>query len=143
MYKKIENLKKMGKKIVFTNGCFDIIHPGHIEVLKEAKKLGDVLIVGLNSDSSIKKLKGPERPVMPLSARKKILEAIKYVDYVIVFNEKTPYRVIKKIKPDVLVKGADYKKNEIAGREFSKKVITVKLLKGYSTTKIINRIANL
>lgn len=129
-----------GEKIVFTNGCFDIIHSGHIKVLREAKKLGDILVVGLNSDSSVKKLKGRNRPVNLLKDRIEVLSAIKYVDYIVVFNKSTPYNLIKKIKPDFLVKGGDYKEKDIVGRQFSKKVVTIPLVKDKSTTNIIERI---
>lgn len=138
----IFRLKKSGKKIVFTNGCFDIIHSGHIKVLKECARLGDVVIVGLNSDSSVRKLKGYKRPVNMLKDRMEVLYAIRYVDYVIPFSELTPYNLIKLIKPDFLVKGGDYKEEEVVGREFAGKVVIVKLLKGRSTTKIIEKVLN-
>lgn len=136
----IEKLKKEGKKIVFTNGCFDILHPGHIKLLKEAKKLGDYLFVGLNSDNSIKKIKGKKRPILPQDARAEILSAIEYVDYIILFDEPTPYRLIKSLKPHYLVKGADWKKEEIIGKEFAQKVCQVKILKNFSTTLLIEKI---
>ena len=101
-------IRSENKKIVFTNGCFDIIHPGHIHVLSQAKLLGDILVVGLNSDKSVKNLKGKERPLVNESDRAKILLSIKYVDYVTIFDESTPKDIIKKIKPDTLVKGGDY-----------------------------------
>lgn len=138
----VESLRKKGKKIVFTNGCFDIIHAGHIKLLKESKKLGDILIVGLNSDQSIRRLKGSSRPINKLSDRVEVLSAIEYVDYVVVFNEDTPYNLIKSIKPDYLVKGSDYKVEEVVGREFAKKVVLIKLLKDRSTTNIIKAIEN-
>lgn len=134
--------RKENKKIVFTNGCFDIIHSGHIKSLKYAKSCGDILIVGLNSDSSIKKIKGPNRPINKFKDRATVLSAIRYVDYVIGFKEKTPYNLIKSIKPDVLVKGGDYSLKEIVGREFAAEVRVVKLLKGRSTTKIIEKVSN-
>ncbi len=140
----VKKLKKEGKKIVFTNGCFDLIHKGHIYLLKEAKKLGDVLIVGLNSDSSIKKIKGKGRPILKEKERGFIIDNIKGVDYVVIFNEKTPFKLIKEIKPDILVKGGDYKENEVVGGEFVKKrkgrVVIIPYLKNFSTTKIIERI---
>ena len=138
----ISDLRKEKKTIVFTNGCFDLLHPGHIKILKEAKAKGDVLIVGLNFDSSIKKLKGRFRPILDQKARLQVLSAISYVDYIILFNELTPFKLIKIIKPDYLVKGSDYKEKEIVGREYSKKVIRVSLYKGYSTSKIIEKIKN-
>lgn len=125
--------------VVFTNGCFDIIHPGHIKILRKAKSLGDILIVGMNTDSSVGNIK-PGRPINSQLARKQVLEAIRYVDKVILFNEYTPVELIKKIRPDILVKGADYRMSEIAGREFVKKVVRVPLEEGYSTTKIIDKI---
>ena len=134
------------KKIVFTNGCFDILHPGHIKLLREAKSLGDKLVVGMNSDKSIKHIeliktnKGKEgRPINNEKDRKAVLEGIKYVDEVIIFDEPTPLELIKKVKPDVLVKGADYKPDEICGSNLVKKVVRVPLT-GHSTTKIIEKI---
>ena len=140
--KLVSKLKKSGKKIVFTNGCFDIIHSGHIKILKECAGLGDSVIVGLNSDDSVKKLKGPGRPINPLKDRMEVLSAIRYVDYVIPFSEPTPYRLIKTIKPEFLVKGGDYKEDEVVGREFAGRVVIVKLLKGRSTTRIIEKVLN-
>ncbi|MEO0260515.1 MAG: D-glycero-beta-D-manno-heptose 1-phosphate adenylyltransferase [candidate division WOR-3 bacterium] len=140
----VKKLKKERKKIVFTNGCFDLIHKGHIYLLKEAKKLGDVLIVGLNSDSSIKKIKGKGRPVLKEKERSFIIDNIKGVDYVVIFNEKTPLKLIKEIKPDILVKGGDYKENEVVGGDFVKKrkgkVVIIPYLNGFSTTDLIGRI---
>lgn len=133
----LNKIRKENKKIVFTNGCFDIIHAGHIKLLEKCKKLGDVVIVGLNSDSSIKRIKGRLRPVNKLKDRLKVLSAIIYVDYIVVFNEDTPYRIIKLIRPDFLVKGGDYAVKDIVGREFASKVVRVNLLKGRSTTGII------
>lgn len=142
----VKELKKEGKKIVFTNGCFDLIHKGHVYLLKEAKKLGDVLIVGLNSDSSIKKIKGKGRPILKEEERSFIIDNIKGVDYVVIFNEKTPFKLIKEIKPDILVKGGDYKEDEIVGGEFVKKrkgkVVIIPYLSGFSTTEIIRRITH-
>ena len=105
----ISSLKRKGKKIVFTNGCFDILHLGHLKILKEAKSKGDILVVGLNSDASIKKIKGPSRPIVNQRTRAKLLANMIGVDYVIIFNQATPYNLIKKIKPDILVKGGDWK----------------------------------
>ncbi len=131
--------------IVFTNGCFDIIHSGHLDLLKEARSYGDKLIVGLNSDKSISKLKGPERPIIGQSERKKILLALKYVDEVIIFNEENPLKLIKKLKPNILVKGADYTKEQVIGGEFVEsyggQIKLVKLAKGKSTSNIINKIS--
>jgi len=135
-------LKKEKKTIVFTNGCFDLLHPGHIKILKKAKQLGDVLILGLNSDFSIKRLKGKSRPILNQNARLEILSAISYIDYIVLFNQTTPLNLIKMIKPDYLVKGGDYKEDEIVGREYAKKIVRVNLYKGYSTSKIIEKIKN-
>ena len=136
----VDNLKKESKDIVFTNGCFDIIHSGHVTYLKSAKALGDILIVGLNSDSSVKKLKGDTRPINNESHRSSVLSAIKYVDYVVIFNDETPYELIKTIKPKFLVKGGDYAGKDIVGSEFSENVRTVDFIKGISTSEIINKI---
>ena len=139
--KKILNrLKKEGKKIVFTNGCFDILHPGHIKVIKEAKSKGDILVVGINSDNSVRKIKGPQRPILDERARAKVVSALEDVDFVIIFKQSTPLNLIKAIKPHYLVKGSDWEKKSIVGRDLVKKVFTVKILKGYSTTEIVNRI---
>ena len=131
--------------IVFTNGCFDIIHSGHLDLLKEAKSYGDKLIVGLNSDKSVSKLKGPERPIIGQSERKKILSALKFVDEVIIFNEENPLKLIKKLKPSILVKGADYTKEQVVGGTFVEsyggEIKLVKLTKGKSSSKIINKLS--
>ena len=140
----VKTLKKKKKKIVFTNGCFDLIHPGHIKLLSSAKKQGEVLILGLNSDSSIRKIKGEKRPILKEKERVEILSAITYIDYIVVFKEETPFKLIKIIKPDVLVKGGDWKEKDIVGADFVKKqggkVIRIKLKKGYSTTTLIEKI---
>jgi len=142
--REISKIRKEKKKIVFTNGCFDILHLGHIHLLKKAKKLGDVLIIGLNSDSSVKKIKGEERPIKDENTRAQILASLEMVDFVVIFKEKTPLRLIKSIRPDVLVKGGDWKESEIVGADFVKsykgKVKRIKYLKGHSTTQIIKRI---
>lgn len=135
-----DNLKKKNKTIVFTNGCFDVIHCGHIKVLKEAKNKGDILVVGLNSDSSVKKIKGKMRPINSEMDRACILEAIQYVDYITIFKEETPYNTLKILKPDVLVKGGDWSIENIIGREFVKKVFCVKPEPGKSTTNTIKKI---
>jgi D-glycero-beta-D-manno-heptose 1-phosphate adenylyltransferase len=132
------------KKVVFTNGCFDIIHQGHVEYLIKAAKLGDILIVGLNSDSSVKKLKGEGRPIQDQESRAKVLASMYFVTYVVIFNEETPYDLIKSVQPDFLVKGGDYKAENIVGYDVVKKkggkVVTIPLVKGYSTTGIINKL---
>ena len=144
-YKKLEEWKKSKKTIVFTNGCFDLLHKGHIDLLTVASKYGDKLIVGINSDESVKKLKGEDRPVENQRTRKKKLLNIKYVDDVYVFEESTPLNIIKSICPDVLVKGADYTVPEIVGAKFvlsnGGKVRTVPLTPGFSTTKSIEKMA--
>jgi len=142
LIKKIKVFRKNEKKIVFTNGCFDIIHSGHIKVLKKCRDLGDVVVVGLNSDSSIRALKGHKRPINNEKERAIVLDSIKYVDYVVIFNELTPYKIIKMIKPDFLVKGGDYKKEDVVGREFARNVVIVQLVEGISTTKIIEKVLN-
>ncbi|MDR2772539.1 MAG: adenylyltransferase/cytidyltransferase family protein [Elusimicrobiota bacterium] len=135
-----DSLKKLGKKIVFTNGCFDLIHLGHIKLFKKARSLGDALIVAINSDSSLQALKGSKRPLVNQKDRAKLLLELKPVDFVIVFSQPTPKEVLEVLRPDVLVKGGDYKLNEIVGREFVKKVFRFPFLKGYSTTNLINLI---
>ncbi len=141
---KIKKWKREGKKIVFTNGCFDIIHAGHVDYLEKAKALGDILVVGLNSDDSIRRIKGKDRPVNIQQHRKKVLEALKPVDLVIVFDEDTPEKLIKMIKPDVLVKGGDWKIENIVGADFVKSyggtVTTIDFVYDISTTKIIEKI---
>ncbi len=138
--KYIQKIRSENKKIVFTNGCFDIIHPGHIALLKKAKSYGDILIVAVNSDRSIRNIKGNRRPILNEKARIKIISAIRYVDCAVIFEEPTPYKLIKSIRPDILVKGSDWKENNIVGCQFVKKVIRVKLIKGYSTSSIIKNI---
>lgn len=134
------SLKKSGKTLVFTNGCFDLLHPGHTHLLQEAKKKGNVLIVGINSDRSIKKIKGSLRPILPQSARTRIVAALACVDYVVLFEERTPYTLIKRLKPHILIKGGDWDNNTIIGRTLVKKVVRIPLLKSYSSTAIINTI---
>ena len=137
-------LRRKGKKIVFTNGCFDIIHYGHIKYLEKCKKLGDVLVVGLNSDSSVRKIKGKNRPVTGEKERAAILASLEFVDYVTIFSERTPAKLISNVTPDVLAKGGDWAKNEIVGAAYVKKnggrVATVPFVKGYSTTRILQRL---
>ncbi|EMI4801191.1 D-glycero-beta-D-manno-heptose-7-phosphate kinase [Campylobacter lari] len=139
-----EELVKLiqNQKIVFTNGCFDIMHYGHIKYLEKAKKLGDILVVGLNSDESVKRLKGNSRPINLEFQRACMLASMYFVDYVVIFNEDTPYELIEFLKPDVLVKGADYKDKEVVGSNLVKKVELIDFEDGFSTTNIINRIAN-
>lgn len=141
MLETVETWKANGLRIVFTNGCFDLLHSGHIRLLEAASKLGDKLVVGLNSDNSIQRLKGPERPIRPLHERKLLLEALRMVDAVIPFEEDTPLELIKKIKPLVLVKGGDYTLTEVVGADwisqYGGKTILVPLVPNQSTTQII------
>jgi rfaE bifunctional protein nucleotidyltransferase chain/domain len=134
-------------KIVFTNGCFDILHLGHVEYLSQAASSGDILIIGLNSDKSIKSIKGPSRPMQDETTRATILASLQFVDKVIIFDEDTPYELIKKIQPDILVKGADYKPENIVGYDIVKakggEIITIDYIEGQSTTGIINKINHL
>jgi len=134
------------RRIVFTNGCFDILHLGHIDYLSKAADLGNILIIGLNSDVSVKKIKGNNRPIMDEKSRAAILASISFVDAVVIFDEETPYNLINLVKPDVLVKGDDYKPEDIVGYDILKtyggKVITLDFLPGYSTTAIEKKIKN-
>lgn len=129
------------RTVVFTNGCFDLVHAGHLKVLEWAKRQGDILVVGLNSDASVRKLKGPRRPILPLADRAALMAALKPVDYVTWFSEETPHLLIKRLRPDILVKGGDWAADSIVGREFVKKVVRVPLLKGRSTSGIISTIS--
>jgi len=132
-------LRAEGRRIVFTNGCFDILHAGHIRYLKQAKKLGDILIIGLNSDRSVSIIK-PGRPVNSQKSRAEVLSSLHMVDYITVFSEKTPYNLIKSLKPDVLVKGGDWKKEDIIGSDIAKETYSLPFVKGFSTTEIIEKI---
>jgi D-beta-D-heptose 7-phosphate kinase/D-beta-D-heptose 1-phosphate adenosyltransferase len=138
---------KRRKSIVFTNGCFDILHAGHVRYLKKARALGDMLVVGLNSDSSMRAIKGMGRPIVPETERAEVISALSSVDFVVVFNETTPLRLIEAIRPDVLVKGADWKRGQIVGEDVVKnyggRVSRIRLLKGKSTTNIIKKILRL
>lgn len=140
----VEVEKSRGRRIVFTNGCFDLLHLGHIRYLKEAKRRGDLLIVAVNSDRSVRRLKGQPRPIVPEGERAEIVSSLWTVDYVTIFNEDTPKEVIDILKPDILVKGADYQEEEIVGRQTVKagggEVVTIPEIKGYSTTKLLERI---
>ena len=133
-----------GKKIVFTNGCFDILHLGHIDYLSKAKDLGDLLIIGLNTDLSVSKIKGKNRPIQDEISRAMVLASLGFVDAVVFFGEGTPYNLIKTTQPDILVKGADYKPEDIVGYDIVKnkggKVVTIEFLEGYSTTAIEKKI---
>jgi D-beta-D-heptose 7-phosphate kinase/D-beta-D-heptose 1-phosphate adenosyltransferase len=142
----IPRLKANGKKIVFTNGCFDLFHIGHLKLLREAKKLGDMLIVGINTDDSVKRLKGEGRPLISENDRADLIAALDFVDYVVLFQEDNPSELIKAIKPDVLVKGSDYKPENIIGREFVEsyggRIYTIPIVEGISTTYLLNKIRN-
>lgn len=128
-------------KTIFTNGCFDVLHRGHVELLKYAKSLGSSLVVGLNSDNSVKKLKGNDRPINNQEDRKAILESIKWVDHVVIFDEETPEKLITKLKPDIIVKGGDYTEKEVVGHKIAE-VKIFELVDGLSTTKTIKDISN-
>ena len=137
-------LKARGKKVVFTNGCFDILHVGHIRYLKKAKKRGDILVIGLNTDRSVAQIKGEKRPIVPEKERAEVLSALEFVDYVVLFDEPDPFRLIESLKPNILVKGADWSKNKIIGREIVEKtggrVVRIPLVRGASSTGVIEKI---
>jgi len=137
-------LKSRGKKVVFTNGCFDILHVGHIRYLKKAKKRGDILVIGLNTDRSVAQIKGEKRPIVPEKERAEVLSALEFVDYVVLFDEPNPFRLIETLKPNILVKGADWTKNKIIGREIVEKtggrVVRIPLVRGASSTGVIEKI---
>jgi rfaE bifunctional protein nucleotidyltransferase chain/domain len=136
------NLKN--KKIVFTNGCFDILHRGHIEYLAQAANYGDVLVIGLNTDNSVRKIKGDSRPVQDQVARAMVLASLQFVSAVILFDEDTPYELIKRVQPDILIKGSDYNPEDIVGYDIvtakGGEVITIDFIEGYSTTSIIEKL---
>jgi len=136
----LEDLRKHNKKIVFTNGCFDILHMGHVKYLEKAKKLGDVLVVGINSDNSVTRLKGVNRPINNLNDRCCIIGSLKSVDYVIPFDEDTPIELIKTVVPDVLVKGGDYKNKKVVGENIAKELVLIDFLEGRSTSNTITKI---
>jgi len=139
----VSSAKAEGKKVVFTNGCFDLLHRGHVYLLREAKKLGDLLIVAINSDISVKKIKGPNRPILAEMERAELISALEMVDYVTLFDATDPHRLIQALKPNVLVKGGDWGKEKIIGKDVVEKeggrVVAVPYLEGHSTTKIIER----
>ncbi len=142
--KKLEELRKKGKKIAFTNGCFDILHVGHVRYLREAAKKADVLVLALNSDSSVRSIKGEKRPLVNEKERAEILTALEFVDFVIIFEELTPLKLIKYLKPDILIKGGDWPEEKVVGREEVKKwggrVEIIPEVKGKSTTDIVEKI---
>lgn len=143
--RRLTALRRKGQRIVFTNGCFDLIHPGHVRYLRAAKRLGDVLVVGLNSDASVRHLKGPARPLVRQRGRCEVIAALDMVDYVTVFGEDTPYKLIRQLQPDVLVKGGDWKPDQIVGADIVRArggvVRALRFARGYSTTQLVKRIA--
>ncbi|MBT8232650.1 MAG: D-glycero-beta-D-manno-heptose 1-phosphate adenylyltransferase [Bacteroidia bacterium] len=143
----VDILRENNQKIVFTNGCFDLLHPGHVDYLAKAKAFGDVLMVGLNSDASVQTLKGEQRPINKVMDRLKMLAALEAVDFVIIFEEDTPLKLIQKIKPDYLVKGGDYSMDNIVGSDFINenggKVEIIPFLNGYSSSDLIEKIKTL
>lgn len=140
----LSGLRQAGKTIVFTNGCFDILHVGHVRYLREAKKLGDILVLALNSDASVRTIKGEKRPLVPEEERADIMAALESIDYVILFDDPTPQQLIEYLQPDILVKGGDWAEAAIAGADFVKasggRVITIPLTEGRSTTNIVEKI---
>jgi D-beta-D-heptose 7-phosphate kinase/D-beta-D-heptose 1-phosphate adenosyltransferase len=141
---RLEAWRAAGERIVFTNGVFDLLHRGHVEYLEKAKALGDRLVVGVNSDASVRRIKGPERPLIPAEERAELLAALACVDLALIFDEDTPERLIREVKPDVLAKGGDWTPDRIVGREFVEsrggRVVSVPLREGLSTTALIERI---
>jgi len=142
---RVAELKRQGKRVVFTNGCFDLLHPGHTRYLAEARKLGDALVVAVNSDASVRALKGAGRPVQPEAERAEILAALRDVDYVTIFDDLTPRDLIRRMLPQVLVKGADWGPTEIVGREEVEaaggRVVSIPVVRGFSTTTLIEQAA--
>lgn len=140
----VAELRQEGKRVVFTNGCFDLLHPGHTRYLAKARRFGDVLLVAVNSDRSVRALKGPGRPILPDSERAEILAGLKSVDYVTIFDDLTPQEIISRLLPDVLVKGADWGSTEIVGRKEVEsaggQVISIPVVPGFSTSALIRRI---
>jgi D-beta-D-heptose 7-phosphate kinase/D-beta-D-heptose 1-phosphate adenosyltransferase len=136
--------KRNGRSVVFTNGCFDLLHRGHVHILRQAKAAGDILIVGMNSDRSVKSIKGSARPILPETDRVELIAAMEMVDYVVLFDEPDPYQLIAAIKPNVLAKGADWSADKIVGSDIVERnggrVAVIPYLKGFSTTEIIERI---
>jgi D-beta-D-heptose 7-phosphate kinase/D-beta-D-heptose 1-phosphate adenosyltransferase len=142
-----DKLRAGGTRVVFTNGCFDLLHPGHMKLLARSSEEGDVLVVAINDDASVRALKGPSRPIYPAEERAEILLSVRWVDYVTVFPEATPLETIKLIRPDVLIKGAEYKQTEIIGAEFVKnnggRVVRIPMKPGHSTRRLVGRMAGL
>jgi len=144
---KLEELRKKGKRVAFTNGCFDILHVGHVRYLREAKKTADILVLALNSDSSVRLLKGEERPLVPEKERAEILAALEFIDFVTIFEELTPLELINYLKPDILIKGGDWPEEKVVGREEIKewggRVAIIPEVEGKSTTNIVEKIKKL
>lgn len=142
--RRLRAARRAGKRVVFTNGCFDLIHAGHVRYLRAAKRLGDVLVVGLNSDRSVRRLKGPQRPLVPQRARCEVMAALEMVDLVTVFSQDTPYALIARVQPDVLVKGGDWRLDQIVGADLVRarggRVRSLPFAPGYSTTALVARI---
>ncbi|MCE5281729.1 MAG: D-glycero-beta-D-manno-heptose 1-phosphate adenylyltransferase [Deltaproteobacteria bacterium] len=142
--REVERLRAEGKRIAFTNGCFDILHVGHCQYLREARKQGDLLILALNSDASVRAIKGPKRPLVPQQERAEIVASLEAVDYVTIFDESTPLELIELFRPDVLVKGADWKEEDVVGgdavRSWGGRVVLIPMTEGASTTNIVERI---
>jgi rfaE bifunctional protein nucleotidyltransferase chain/domain len=141
--REVRGLKKQGLKVVFTNGCFDILHVGHIRYLSEAKTRGDLLVVGLNSDHSVRTIKGTKRPILPEDQRAEILASLACVDFITIFDEPDPLALIKTVLPNVLVKGTDWADDAIIGRDVVKEVIRIPMVEGASTSRIIQKILDL
>jgi len=139
----VNDLKKLGRKIIFTNGCFDLLHSGHVTYLEEARNIGDTLIVGINSDRSVRSLKGATRPILNESERLLIISSLKFVDYVVLFDEETPLELIKLIQPHVLVKGSDYSNKDVIGKEYADEVVLIDFIEGKSSTNIIKKITSI
>ena len=139
LLEQLDNDRQAGQRIVFTNGCFDILHRGHATYLQAAQALGDVLIVGVNSDASVRRLKGENRPINNEQDRAYLLASLAAVDYVTIFTEDTPHGLLSQLRPDVLVKGGDYQLEEVVGREFAREVQLIDFVNGYSTTKLIRK----
>ncbi len=144
LQKKLEELRKQGKKIAFTNGCFDILHVGHVRYLREAKKTADVLVLALNSDSSVRSIKGEKRPLVSEQERAEVLAALEFIDFVTIFPELTPLELINYLKPDILIKGGDWPEEKVVGREEVKqwggRVSIIPEVKGKSTTNVVDKI---
>lgn len=136
----VERWRSDRKRVVFTNGCFDILHTGHLAYLEKAKRFGDYLVIGLNTDASVRKIKGPDRPILNETDRARMLAALEFVDCVVLFDEELPTSLIRQIRPDVLVKGGDYVVETVMGREYAGRVEIVPLVEGYSTSDIVKNI---